>query len=78
LTTAARREAAVLHDQWERACAMIRSSYGDYAESKAEEWEEQCFDLLVSFIESNDLTNSEYDPRDYDYAADEAEARSQA
>jgi hypothetical protein len=77
LTTPERNEAAVLHDQWERACDMIRSTSGDYGISKAEEWEEQCFDMLVSYLESNDLNYSEYDPRSdaHDYAADEAESR---
>ena len=80
LTTPERNEAAVLYDQWERACQMVRDSIGDYAESKADEYEQQCYDMLVDFCEMNDLNYSEYDPRNDtdDYAADEAEARSQS
>jgi hypothetical protein len=74
LTTAARREAAVLHAEWERAFQMLRDTYGA-GEARAEAHEDECFERLVHFCDANDLTNSEYDPRDYDYEADEAEAR---
>jgi len=77
---AARREAANLYAEWERACQMVRDSYTDYAQSKADEFEQDAYDRLVDYVETNELNYSEYDPRNDtdDYAADEAEARSQS
>jgi hypothetical protein len=41
---------------------MLRSTSGDYAVSKAEEYADECYDRLVSFVETHDLRGTEYDP----------------
>ena len=58
---AARREAANLYAEWERACQMVRDSYTDYAQSKADEFEQDAYDRLVDYVETNELNYSEYD-----------------